>query len=107
MNKKAVDIIRSAIERRGLNISRIILFGSRARGDFKQDSDWDFIIVLDEELEPTERRRVSGEIYRELAGLDEPCEIIIKSASDFDRFKHIIGTVSFDAHNQGKIAWMR
>lgn len=25
--------------------ARIILFGSRARGDFKTNSDWDFLII--------------------------------------------------------------
>ena len=25
----------------------IILFGSRARGDYKKDSDWDFLIITD------------------------------------------------------------
>ena len=26
--------------------SEVILFGSRARGDYKKDSDWDFLILL-------------------------------------------------------------
>ncbi len=107
MNENAVNIIRSEIESRGLNISKIILFGSRARGDFRPDSDWDFIIILEEELEQKERRRITGEIYRKLAKLDDSCEIIIKSSSKFDKQKNITGTVSCDAHNQGKIAWMR
>ncbi len=27
--------------------AEIILFGSRARGDFRMDSDWDFLVLLD------------------------------------------------------------
>lgn len=26
--------------------AKVILFGSRSRGDFRSDSDWDFLIVL-------------------------------------------------------------
>ena len=29
--------------------SRLVLFGSRARGDFRADSDWDLLIVLDKD----------------------------------------------------------
>ncbi len=28
--------------------AEVILFGSRARGDFKNDSDWDVLILVDE-----------------------------------------------------------
>ena len=30
--------------------ARVILFGSRARGDAKQDSDWDVLILIDEQV---------------------------------------------------------
>jgi len=29
----------------GIEIDKIILFGSRARGDYREDSDWDILIV--------------------------------------------------------------
>lgn len=32
------------------NIRRVYLFGSRARGDFDDDSDYDFIILCPEEM---------------------------------------------------------
>lgn len=28
---------------------RIFLFGSRARGDFREDSDWDFLVILEKD----------------------------------------------------------
>ena len=28
--------------------AEVILFGSRARGDFHEESDWDFLVLLDE-----------------------------------------------------------
>lgn len=33
----------------GLRNAKVILFGSRARGDARADSDWDILIVLDKE----------------------------------------------------------
>jgi uncharacterized protein len=31
--------------------AEVILFGSRARGDYKKDSDWDFLILTDKAAE--------------------------------------------------------
>ncbi|MBK9980810.1 MAG: nucleotidyltransferase domain-containing protein [Saprospiraceae bacterium] len=31
--------------------AEVILFGSRARGDFREDSDWDFLILLNRTLD--------------------------------------------------------
>ncbi len=30
--------------------AQLILFGSRARGDYKKDSDWDFLILTDNKV---------------------------------------------------------
>ncbi len=32
--------------------AEVFLFGSRARGDFRKDSDWDFLILLNRPLLP-------------------------------------------------------
>ena len=51
---------------------KIIVFGSRARGDHRADSDID-ILVIKESCEPRYRR--SGPLYGALASL--PCELDI------------------------------
>jgi len=33
-------------ERLGANLKKVILFGSRARGDFNEGSDYDFAVIL-------------------------------------------------------------
>ena len=44
-----------------LHPHRVLLFGSRARGDAQPDSDFDLMIEMDTELRPLERaRRVYG-----------------------------------------------
>ncbi|MFZ8802693.1 MAG: nucleotidyltransferase domain-containing protein, partial [Candidatus Calescibacterium sp.] len=40
--EKVVKIIKEEIEKRGLKVVKVILFGSRAKGTPKEDSDWDF-----------------------------------------------------------------
>jgi len=44
--------------------ARILLYGSRARGDAKFDSDWDLLVILDKpKIEPGDYELVSYPIY--------------------------------------------
>jgi predicted nucleotidyltransferase len=41
-------------------VERIVLFGSRVRGDFHEDSDWDFAVYLAHEPDEDEKKRLRG-----------------------------------------------
>jgi predicted nucleotidyltransferase len=44
--------------------ARILLYGSRARGDEKSDSDWDLLVILNKEkIEPSDYELISYPIY--------------------------------------------
>jgi len=34
----------------GVKVEKIILFGSRARGDYREDSDWDILVIVHKRL---------------------------------------------------------
>ncbi|NUO02144.1 MAG: nucleotidyltransferase domain-containing protein [Saprospiraceae bacterium] len=44
--------------------AEVILFGSRARGDFRQDSDWDFLILLEKPLNPQLKDLIRENLYK-------------------------------------------
>lgn len=46
------------------NKAEVILFGSRARGDFRPDSDWDFLILLEKPLSPGLKDLVREKLYK-------------------------------------------
>ncbi|MCK4996951.1 nucleotidyltransferase domain-containing protein [Candidatus Pacearchaeota archaeon] len=46
-NIKVVKAFKKIVSEK-IKIKKIILFGSRARGDFRKDSDFDLIVVSDE-----------------------------------------------------------
>ncbi|MCD6239500.1 MAG: nucleotidyltransferase domain-containing protein [Thermotogae bacterium] len=54
----AKNIIMEESAKKGFKVGKIILFGSRARGDYKEDSDWDFLIIVNEELNRKEKRAI-------------------------------------------------
>jgi predicted nucleotidyltransferase len=46
--------LRDRLERR-VRLRRLVLFGSRARGDFSSDSDMDVVVIVDELDDVTEQ----------------------------------------------------
>jgi predicted nucleotidyltransferase len=46
MDERATFYSGRLRERLGANLKKIILFGSRARGDFNEGSDYDFAVIL-------------------------------------------------------------
>jgi predicted nucleotidyltransferase len=59
---KAKEIITEEVERAGYRVRRILLFGSRARGDARTDSDWDFYVVVDRDIPFEESRKITGRV---------------------------------------------
>lgn len=44
--------------------AQVILYGSRARGDAQPDSDWDFLVLLENEPECTLETAIERALYR-------------------------------------------
>ena len=51
-------VLSSAKKNLGANLHSIALFGSRARGDFAPDSDYDIFIVTKHETKPEQGRNI-------------------------------------------------
>ncbi len=43
--------------------AQVILFGSRARGDNREDSDWDFLILMDQEITAALKDEIRERLY--------------------------------------------
>jgi len=99
--EEAIKIIREEIENRGLKVLKIILFGSRARGDFKEDSDWDFFVVIDKKLNFNEKWDIIDEIKIKLARLKFPNDIIIKSEDEVMENKDDVGRITYYVLKEG------
>lgn len=56
---------------------QIILYGSRARGDFRKYSDWDFLILIEETISDEQEMLIKDKIYDlELETGEVLCSII-------------------------------
>lgn len=78
----------------GFHPQRLILFGSRARGDERRDSDVDLLIIAPS-TEPRWRR--AAPVYRALAGLGVPKDIVWWTPEEIAEWRgvktHFITTV--------------
>jgi len=62
MDQEILNKVKSAI----LSIDKdaqIILFGSRARGDFKPESDWDFLILTSFPVDEQKKEHIRNKIF--------------------------------------------
>ncbi|MBX5468196.1 MAG: nucleotidyltransferase domain-containing protein [Firmicutes bacterium] len=60
-------------------VDRIILFGSRARGDARPDSDWDFLVILPSRERPIPR----GVAVRRAARIHGvPMDFVVKTPEE-------------------------
>jgi predicted nucleotidyltransferase len=66
----------------------VILFGSRARGDARPDSDVDLLIVEPEPFSPQRsRRQETGRLYLALLKLAIAKDLLLYSCDEFERLK--------------------
>jgi predicted nucleotidyltransferase len=82
----------------------IILFGSYARGDYGPDSDLDLLVIIDQVKSPNEE---IARIYRALAHLTTPVDVVVVSKEYVHRYRNLIGTVLRPAFAEGKVIYAR
>ena len=88
----AVKIIRDSVNE-FLPDCAILLFGSRARLDYSEDSDYDLMIVTENAHENKEIRLLKALIRKKLARNRIPADIIIQSKAEVELNKKITGHI--------------
>ncbi len=64
--------------------AEVILFGSRARGDFHKDSDWDFLVLLDRPLDPGLKEYILEQLYDLELRTDSVTSTIIHTKTEWE-----------------------
>jgi uncharacterized protein len=96
-------LLRNIVAR--LDPQRVIVFGSQAAGKADEDSDWDVLIVVDDDT-PRERAnwRTMGAIRREV---DAALDFLVYPASMFRKNADMFGTLAWTAANDGVVVYER
>jgi HEPN domain-containing protein len=81
---------------------RVILFGSRARGDATRDSDIDLLVVVDDDTPPEKLTSQAGyEAHRSRHAAD----VFPMRAEDFELDRSIVGTLAAEADADGVVVY--
>jgi predicted nucleotidyltransferase len=78
--------------------ARVVLFGSRARGEAGPESDVDLLVVYDG---PQSRREVEIGIRRLFTPQTFSMDLIVLSSDEFQRQKRVISTIGHIADREG------
>ena len=79
--------------------SRVLLFGSAARGEMGEESDLDVLVIVPDSVDcgAVERR-----IYRNLIGFGASADVIVATESDVERHKDNFSLVYYPALREGR-----
>jgi predicted nucleotidyltransferase len=91
-NSDTLSIIKE-IASRIIPNSKILLFGSRARRDNSNDSDYDFLIITKDTIDIRKKRTLKSLLRKELARFKIPADILIQSEDEINSKKQITGHI--------------
>ncbi len=94
------EIVRRLVE--AVDPDVIVLFGSRARGDSRPDSDLDLLIVKDS-AEARHRRLIPA--YRALRGLGIPKDIVWYTPQEVADWAEVVNHLVWRALNEGRVLY--
>jgi predicted nucleotidyltransferase len=80
--------------------ARVILFGSRARGDADEGSDSDFLVI---EREVDDRLAEAVRLRRALRGFGVPVDVIVMDEKLVERRSKVRGTMVDRALREGRV----
>jgi predicted nucleotidyltransferase len=89
-------------------VTKVILFGSRARGDHRADSDIDLLVVEDRVFGPKVSRW--GEITtlsRRLSSIKSPIDILVYSREEYEYWSDSLNHVVGRATREGRVLYER
>jgi predicted nucleotidyltransferase len=77
--REAKQVIYEEVERAGFEVRRVLLFGSRARGEARPDSDWDFYVIIAPSASEKVRWEIADRICERLAEAPIWADVFVQS----------------------------
>ena len=100
--KQIKRVIMDVAKEMGIEIDRIILFGSRARGDYREDSDWDILVVTKNEFQKNNLKwKFWDEVMKQLDYID--LELFIVDRKHFLRNARVVGNIEYISNKKGVV----
>ena len=100
------QMVRAIVE--AVDPEQVILFGSRARGDAREASDVDLVVVESEPFGQTRSRRLEAvRLWRALSSFVVPKDILVYSLDEVALWRDSLNHVLAQALREGKVLYER
>jgi len=99
--KKAVKLLKGILADFGVSNCQIMLFGSRARGEYTSASDYDFLVIIENPMSLSEKRRITSFIRMRMAESNISVDVFLKDIRDYESYKDIVGSLSYEVGKEG------
>jgi uncharacterized protein len=98
------DVLRTIVERMcdTFDVRRIVLFGSRARGEARPDSDFDVLVEVDSDTKYWERQRRG---YGAFGPRDWSMDLVVKNPAEMERSRKMARSIVRIAERQGQVLY--
>jgi len=105
--EKAEAVIEESVRRlrKSMAAERIYLFGSRARGEANNDSDYDFLVVIHDS--PLPRYKREQQAYQSLWGLRVAKDVLVFTHKEFDEGLAVVSSLPATVVREGKLLYGR
>lgn len=94
------EVIDEVSKKMGIEVEKVILFGSRVMGDYREDSDWDLLVVVDGK-DKKRRDEFWLKINRKLVDNRIKGDLIINNKKDVDEYAKYSGFIHYHALKEG------
>jgi predicted nucleotidyltransferase len=84
-----------------IDYKKIFLFGSRARQEYADKSDYDFMVIINNEIKIKDKIKLMSKLRERFAELLIDADIIIKSDKEFNYYQDKVGEISQIVKNEG------
>ena len=103
MRRETKKEIEKVFKDENLTLDGVIIFGSRARKDFTQESDWDILVIVKEYIGPVKRKLLWRKLYKSLHKRfpKNSFDILLKSQEEFNNERSVVNTISNEAVSEG------
>lgn len=86
------------------DVGRIVVFGSRARGDHETDSDLDLFVEMRSDLPPRARRLAIRRIFATRAW---PLDVVVYTPEEVQGLRRRRGTLLSEIEREGRVLYAR
>jgi len=94
------NIVHAIVEE--VHPRRVILFGSAARGEAREYSDIDLLVVVPD---GAHRRKTARRLYRTVSGGGIPFDLVVATEGDLARYGDRVGLVYRTALAEGRVLY--